>query len=120
MPTEAETIVERLRKNRAALDHFDVSKYRCLGAQVLVKRLDLGDDVTAGGIIKPEIARQRSERAEVVLAGPGEYQNGTFMPMTVQPGEKVVITRYGGTDIELDGAKFTLVHMSQLYMAENL
>lgn len=101
----------------SVLERPKVQTRRCLGAMVLVRRLDIEDELTKGGIVKPEIARMRSQRGEVVLAGPGEFVSGTFVPVDVEVGDTVLFTRYGGTDVEIEGEKLTLVHYRQLYLA---
>lgn len=85
-------------------------KYRTLNNHFLVKRLDMNDERTAGGLIKPEIARQRSQRGEIRFAPIGE----TECPI----GTIVIFTKYGGSDVEINGEKLMLVQRLQLYAIE--
>ncbi len=96
-------------------------KFECFGAQVLIKRLEEDDEITPGGVVKPEIARKRSQRGQVMLHGPGEYMsNGTFVPVAVKHGQIVLFTKYGGTEVELDGQKYLLMHASMIFLGEKL
>jgi chaperonin GroES len=112
MPTSAQ---KRARKQlQAVVPVVPVpkipKKYRTLNDQFLIKRLDMDDEKTAGGLIKPEIARQRSQRGEVRWCN----KNETECPI----GTIVIFTKYGGSDIEINGEKLVIVHRKQLYAIE--
>lgn len=94
-------------------------RFKCLGEHVLLRRLDVDDMVTAGGIVKPEIARQRSNRGEVVCVGEGRMIEGAFAPFELTPGDKVRFSKYGGTEVDLDGEMLLLLHWKQIYLVEN-
>jgi chaperonin GroES len=105
---ESETLIEPM-----------VSKFECFGAQVLIKRLEEDDEMTPGGVLKPDIARKRSQRGLVMLHGPGEYMsNGVFVPVQVKHGQTVLFTKYGGSEVELDGQKYLLMHASMVLIGE--
>lgn len=96
-----------------------VSKFECFGAQVLIKRLDEDDEMTPGGVVKPEIARKRSQRGLVMLHGPGEYMsNGVFVPVQVKHGQTVLFSKYAGDEVEIDGEKYLLMHHSHVKLGE--
>lgn len=107
---ESETLIESL-----------VGKFECFGAQVLIKRLDEDDEMTPGGLVKPQISREKSLRGLVMLHGPGEYMsNGVFVPVQVKHGQVVYFSKYAGAEREVEGQKFLLMHHSHIYMGEKL
>jgi co-chaperonin GroES (HSP10) len=88
-------------------------KYRTLNNHFLVKRLDVNDEMTKSGrLVKPEIARQRSQRGEVRYAPLAEAE--------CPPGTVVIFTKYGGSDIEINGEMLVLVQRLQLYGIEEI
>ncbi len=84
-----------------------------LSNHVVVKRED-AEEVTKGGIVIPDVARQeKPSRGKVLSVGPGKYSwVGTELkrePLAVQEGQTVIFSRYGGNEIELDGQKLTIL-----------
>lgn len=71
---------------------------------VLVRRLD-SDEVTPAGLVLPDTAKEKSQRGEVVAIGPGLRQpNGEgHLPMNVQPGNHVLLPKYGGVEVTYHG-----------------
>ncbi|MEM9479779.1 MAG: co-chaperone GroES [Verrucomicrobiota bacterium] len=85
------------------------SKLKPLGPRVLVKRLD-EEEVSAGGIILPDTAKEKPQEAEVVSLGTGgKDDNGNDFEFTVKAGDKVIISKYGGTDVKIDGDDLLIV-----------
>jgi len=82
-----------------------------LGMNVLVKMEDAGEKVSKGGIITPGTTRQSSiQKAEVVAVGPGEIQNGNFVPVKdIKAGDTVVIDRDFTKAIDNDGEEQYIV-----------
>jgi chaperonin GroES len=75
-------------------------KYRPIGDRVFVKRDD-AEEVSKGGIIIPDRAKEKALRGTVVAVGPGaRNKEGTLIPMEVEVGDVVLFTRYGGADID--------------------
>jgi len=100
-------------KETAVQEKRDIaSRFRCVGEQLLVRRLEVADDMTAGGIIKPETARQRSTRGEIVALNP------VLGHLDLKPGDTVRFSKYGGTDVEIDGEIFVLLHWKMIYLVE--
>ena len=81
-----------------------------LNNTVLLRRIDTDDSKTEAGIIKPEVAQVRSNRGEVLAACADETE--------IKVGDIVVFTRYGGTDVEVDGQELIIVSKKQLYWVE--
>lgn len=76
-----------------------------LNDRVLVKRLE-GEEVTAGGIIIPDTAKEKPMRGEIVAAGPGKTDDsGKTIAMTVKAGDIVLFNKYAGTEIKIDGSE---------------
>ena len=70
--------------------------------RVLVKRLE-EEEVTKGGIIIPDTAKEKPIRGEVVAAGPGKTtDDGKNLPMSVKAGDKVLFNKYAGTEVKID------------------
>ena len=62
------------------------------------------EEVTAAGIVLPDSARERPQRGRVLAVGPGPRdEDGEYMKMEVEPGDEVIFSKYGGTEITVDG-----------------
>jgi chaperonin GroES len=85
-----------------------------LGARVLVKRLE-ADEVTAGGIVLPDSAKEKPQEAEIISLGTGgKDDNGNEIAFTVKVGDKVLISKYGGTDVKIDGEDLLILAESDI------
>lgn len=79
------------------------SKFRPLHDRVVVKRVE-AEEKTAGGIIIPDTAKEKPQQGEVVAAGPGgRDEAGKLIPIDVQVGDKVLFSKWSGTEVKLDG-----------------
>ena len=80
-------------------------KLKPLNDRVLVKRLE-SEEKTKGGIIIPDTAKEKPIKGKVVAAGPGKLdESGKLVKMSVKPGDVVLFTKYGGTEINIDGVE---------------
>jgi chaperonin GroES len=79
---------------------------------VLVRRID---EEVSGTILKPEAYRQKSDKAVVISVGPGRIVGSTIMPIEYVPGAIVFVSKHGGTDVELNGEKFTILRAGDVY-----
>lgn len=89
----------------------DVSakKVRPLGDRVLVQRLD-SEEKTAGGLFIPDSAKEKPQQGKIVAVGNGKtFENGTTKPLDVKVGDKVLFSKYSGSEIKLDGEEFLIV-----------
>ncbi|GAB6175346.1 co-chaperone GroES [Desulfobaculum senezii] len=78
-------------------------KLKPLNDRVLVKRLE-SEEVSAGGIIIPDTAKEKPMRGEIVAAGPGKTdESGKTIAMSVKEGDMVLFNKYAGTEIKIDG-----------------
>ena len=84
-------------------------KIRPLQDKVLVKRLE-EEEKTKGGIIIPETAKEAPAEGKVVAAGPGKRdENGKITPLDVKAGDKIIFSKYGGTEIKIDGVEHLIM-----------
>ena len=86
-----------------------MSKIQPLADRVLIKAAS-APEKTVGGIIIPDDPKEKPMRGEVIAVGNGTKDE----PMEIKVGEKVIFSQFGGTDIELDGEKFTLMNQSDI------
>ena len=84
-------------------------KIRPLSDRLLVKRLD-EDETTKGGIIIPDTAKEKPQEGKVVAAGPGKTNDdGDTVPLSVKKGDKVLFSKYAGTEITLEGEEHLII-----------
>src|SRR6059036_248019 len=84
-------------------------KFRPLHDRVVVKRLD-GEEKTKGGIIIPDTAKEKPQEGEVVAVGPGrKTEEGKLIPLDVKKGDRVLIGKYSGTDVKIDGTEYVIL-----------
>ena len=84
-------------------------KIRPLNDRILVKRLE-GEENTACGIIIPDSAKEKPAEGEVVAVGPGKLNEaGARVAMDVAVGDRVLFSKYGGTEVKLDGEDFLIM-----------
>ncbi len=86
---------------------------RPLADRVVLKMTE-AEETTASGIVLPGAAQEKPQIAEIVAVGPGGMVDGNEVTMIVKVGEKVVINKYSGTQIKLDGVEYTIVAQSDI------
>ena len=80
-----------------------------LSNRVVLKNLE-AEETTKGGIILTSAAKEKPEIAEVIAVGEGaKNDKGDLVPMTVKIGDKVIIAKYVGTTVKLDGSDYVIV-----------
>ena len=93
--------------------------FRPLSDKVLVKP-SKGEEKSAGGIYIPDSAKQKPIEGEVIAVGPGRVlDDGTRAAMTVQIGDKVVYSKYGGTELKLSGEEYMILDEDQIYAVKS-
>jgi chaperonin GroES len=89
--------------------------FRPLSDKVLVKPSD-AETQTKGGIIIPDSAKQKPQEGVVIAVGPGRVlDDGTRSTLTVAIGDKVIYSKYGGTELKLDGQEYIILDEDQIY-----
>jgi chaperonin GroES len=82
---------------------------RPLQDRIIVKRLE-EENVTAGGILIPDTAKEKPQRGEIVAVGKGKTaDDGKLIPMDVKVGDKVLFGKYAGTEIKMDGTDYLIM-----------
>ena len=90
------------------------TKIQPLGARVLVKRVD-EEEKSAGGIIIPDTAKEKPQEAEIVSLGTGgKDDDGNPIEFNVSVGDTVLISKYGGTDVKVDGEDLLIINESDI------
>lgn len=85
-----------------------------LGDRVVV-RPGPEEEVTRGGIVLPDTARKRPQEGTVIAVGPGKVlENGQRAPMEVSVGDVVMYTKYGGTEITVEGEDYVILEESSV------
>lgn len=78
-------------------------KVRPLQDRVIVKRME-GEEVTKGGIIIPDTAKEKPIEGKVIAVGSGKVaESGKKLPLQVKKGDRVLFAKYGGTEVKIDG-----------------
>jgi len=89
-------------------------KLRPLYDRIVVKRLDVKEQVR-GGIIIPDTAKEKPQEAQVIAVGEGKYDdNGKRIKLDVKKGDKILIGKYSGTDIKLDDEEYTILREDEV------
>jgi chaperonin GroES len=85
-----------------------------LADRILVKRLDDDSEQKIGGIIIPDTAKEKPQEAEVVAVGPGKVEDGNRVALEVKKGDKVLIGKYSGTEVKLDGEEHLILREDEV------
>lgn len=85
-----------------------------LGDRVVLKQLE-AEETTKSGIVLPGNAQEKPQQAEIIAVGPGGIVDGKEVEMQVAVGDKVIYSKYAGTEVKLDGEEF-IVDLSELIL----
>ena len=103
---ELKTSKSNLTQNKR---NMSKAKITPLGDRVLVRHVD-DDEQVKGGIIIPDSAKEKPQEAEIVALGTGKKDDdGNAIGFQVKKGDKVLISKYGGTEVKLDDVEYQLV-----------
>ena len=87
---------------------------RPLSDRILVRRIEEKETVR-GGIIIPDTAKEKPQEGEVVAVGPGRLtEEGKRINMDVKQGDRVLIGKYSGTDVKIDGTEYTILREDEV------
>ncbi|MFS8524262.1 MAG: co-chaperone GroES [Limnochordales bacterium] len=85
-----------------------------LGDRVVVKAVEQ-EERTKGGIVLPDTAKEKPQEGEVLAVGTGRLlDSGERVPLEVQVGDRVVFSKYGGTEIKLEGEEYIILRESDI------
>ena len=89
-------------------------KLKPLGGRLIVEPIEQ-EEMTAGGIILPETAKEKPQEGKVLAAGPGERDDdGKRIPMEVGVGDRVLYAKYSGTEVKMEGKKVLILRESDI------
>lgn len=84
-----------------------------LGDRVVVKVVE-AEEITKGGIVLPDTAKEKPQQGEVLAVGSGEYIDGKKVELEVKVGDKVIFSKYAGTEVKLDNQEYLLLKQSDI------
>ena len=88
-------------------------KLRPLADRVVIKNVE-AEETTKGGIILTAAAKEKPQMAEVIAVGPGGCVDGKEVTMYVSAGDKVIYSKYAGTEVKLDGTEYIVVRQNDI------
>ena len=88
-------------------------KLKPLADRVVVVSIE-NEEVVKGGIVLPTAAKEKPQLAEVVAVGPGGVVDGKEVQMYIKPGDKVIYSKYAGTEVKLDDKEYLIVRQSDV------
>ena len=88
-------------------------KIKPLGDRVVIKMLET-EETTKSGIVLPGTAKEKPQVAEVIEVGPGTVVDGKEIKMEVKVGDKVLISKYSGTEVKFDNQEYTIVKQADI------
>ncbi len=84
-----------------------------LGDRVVLRQM-IAEETTKSGIVLPGQTKEKPQQAEVVAVGPGGVVDGKEVTMLVSVGDKVIYSKYSGTEVELDGEEYLVVRQNDI------
>jgi len=72
------------------------------------------EERTVSGIVLPDTAKEKPQKAKVIAVGPGRYENGAQIPVGVSEGDTVIFSKYGGTEIKVEGEEVLILRSSDI------
>ncbi len=84
-------------------------KIRPLQDRIMVKRID-EEEMSKGGILIPDTAKEKPQQAKVIAVGKGKVnEDGKVQPLDVQKGDRVLLGKYSGTEVNIDGEEHLII-----------
>jgi len=109
--------MQNLQKNQTLSGGIKMAsklKLKPLGGRVIVEPIEQ-EEMTAGGIILPETAKEKPQEGKILASGPGERdEDGNRIAMEVKVGDKVLYAKYSGTEVKVDGKKLLILRESDI------
>ena len=84
-----------------------------LGDRVVIKMIEM-EETTRSGIVLPGTAKEKPQVAEIVAVGPGGIVDGKEVVMQVKPGDRVLISKYAGTEVKIDKVDYTILKQGEI------
>ena len=67
------------------------------------------EETTVSGIVIPDTAKEKPQEGEVIAVGPGRFEEGNRVPVDVKVGDKVIYSKYGGTEVKVEGEEYLIL-----------
>jgi len=77
--------------------------------RIAVRPVEEEVQTSAGGIIIPDTAKEKPQEGEVVAVGPGRFEDGERVPMDVSVGDRIIYSKYGGTEVKVEGQDYLIL-----------
>lgn len=84
-----------------------------LGDRVIIKVME-SEETTKSGIVLPGNAKEKPMQGEILAVGSGEMVDGKKLPLEVKVGDKVIYSKYAGTEVKMDGAEYLVIKQSDI------
>jgi len=88
-------------------------KLKPLGDRIVIRQIE-AEEVTASGIVLPDTAQEKPQRGEVLAVGDGRYDDGERVPLDLEVGDEVIYSKYGGTEVSIDGEDLLILRESDV------
>jgi chaperonin GroES len=75
----------------------------------IVVKANEGDETTASGLVIPDSAKEKPQEGTVMAIGPGRFEDGARVPLDVAVGDTVIYSKYGGTEVKVDGEEYLVL-----------
>ena len=75
----------------------------------IVVKASEGEEKTSSGIVIPDTAKEKPQEGSVVAVGPGRFEDGVRVPLDVAVGDKVIHSKYGGTEVKVEGDEYLIL-----------
>jgi len=85
-----------------------------LGDRIIAKATS-AEEMTKGGILLPDTAKEKPQEGEVIAIGPGKLlDSGKLVPMDVKVGDKIIYAKYGGTEVKIEGEEYIILRQDDV------
>ncbi len=88
-------------------------KLKPLADRVIIRAIP-SEERTKSGIIMPDTAKEKPQEGEIVAVGPGKVEKGERIPMEVKVGDRVIYSKYAGTEVKYDGDEYLILRESDI------
>ena len=88
-------------------------KLQPMGDRIVVKPIQT-EEKTKSGIYLPDTAKEKPQEGEVIAVGTGRYEEGKKIPIEVKVGDKIIYSKYGGTEVKIDGVEHLILRESDV------
>ncbi len=104
----------QVQTSKTAQKSNSTPKFKPLGNRVLVRRLE-AQETLKGGILLPDSAKKKQEQAQVIAIGTGKNdKKGNLIPMPVKISDKILMEKYSGQEVQLDGEEFVILRADDI------